>query len=108
MQRPHVDITRRERPAIRPLPFDSEIALLGVGVFEVLIDRQSERKDWTEADKCLVVEANSPWQILSCGRNTWSCETWRRTERITAGRRTNRALENLKWVQQLVRRRTSG
>src|SRR5689334_14773082 len=107
MMRADEDVTRRERHVLRQLALRREVALVRVGVFEILLHVQRERQHWSKTGERLIVEALTAELILRAGRNTRRHYA-RRTQRIAAAWRTNGSLKYLHGIQQGGWRWTAG
>ena len=95
MMRPDKDITAGERHVLGQLALDREVALVCVGVLEVLLNRQREWKYWTKARECLVVKSLPSKLILGTSCNSGSDQALRTYGSYGPTRNTDRALENL-------------
>src|SRR5689334_11006903 len=106
--RGNMNVAAGERHVRRQLSLDGEVALKRVGVFEVFLHVQRERKHWTKARERLIVESLTAELILSAGRHTrrlecgWKsiCRDKSLAQWREAGLRTYRPLEDLNCIQQ--------
>src|SRR5258705_221400 len=94
------DIAARQRHVLGQFTLNGEIALVRVGILEVLLHRQREGKHRAKAGEGLVVESLSSKLILRSHRHSWSNNTCGTNRRYWSTRHTDRALENLDRIQQ--------
>ena len=59
-----------DRHVLRQLALDRKVRLIGVRIFEILADVQSERQYWSKARELLIVEALTAKLILRASSGT--------------------------------------
>src|SRR5678815_2700791 len=99
MMRADEYVTTRHRHVFRDLALDREVALVRVGVFEVLLHVQRERKYWTKTRERLIVESLATELILRARGHTRRHYAGGANRCYWSTRRTDSSLKNLHSVE---------